>query len=221
MSQPISLLSLNSLGSRSMPMPVRNQPRVRFLPNQPNRNADERSPTAISKPIRFAPEYRKESELFRLGWHSAPARVHHRLDDITDYYRPGTYGWETSQKKRLLERERDIGRGLERRGVIVVRYSPREYAERARIHMEWQKKVLEDESKKSDSGCFVKDEIKEDGNEEKKGEEEEEKEDDSEEEEEDSEEEDSKEEDSEKEEEEDDSEDENEADDKEEEDGGS
>lgn len=45
-----------------------------------------------------------------MDWTPAPARIHHHLDNVTDYYASGTNGWEFAHQKRIERTEREIGR---------------------------------------------------------------------------------------------------------------
>jgi hypothetical protein len=46
------------------------------------------------------------------GFEEAEARIHHRLDNITDYCLPGAHGWQSSQEKRVRRSDAQTGKIL-------------------------------------------------------------------------------------------------------------
>lgn len=88
------------------------RPKVQFT-SQPTTDFthDERSPSSTTEPIRIA-YAGPVQEKFTVRWIPVSARVHHQLDNITDYYQTGTHGWEDGQKNRVKQSERKIGRSF-------------------------------------------------------------------------------------------------------------
>lgn len=69
------------------------------------------SPSSQSKPIRI-PNQARPRISFTQTWRPVPARIHHRLDNVTDYHCAGSRGWEHAHQYRLDAGEKDVGRIL-------------------------------------------------------------------------------------------------------------
>jgi hypothetical protein len=46
------------------------------------------------------------------GVYEAEPRIHHRLDNVTDYCAPGFHGWEFAQRARVKREEANVGKIL-------------------------------------------------------------------------------------------------------------
>jgi hypothetical protein len=92
------------------------KPKVRWNTLIANNLPNPLSPAATSKPIDIPTRRGSERTSSRQHWQPffwiETLPIHHQLDDITNYCRPGTSGWEFAQRQRAKDAEKEIGKVL-------------------------------------------------------------------------------------------------------------
>lgn len=86
-------------------------------------------------------------------------RIHCKADDVTDYYRTGSRGWEDAHRQRVLNWEKGVGRVVEGRweGVRVFGGEKDGSKGEEKVAGEKEKEECTGGDGFTDSGCVIDD----------------------------------------------------------------